>query len=120
MTKAFCGTADINDDYFEGVAGCRRSHHSNAKPAGGTGVGSEDSTHVEAAATAGEEAEAKESAAAARAAGQASPDRTAEAVVADLIGNAPHKFQNIRGGLDEHSGPAGAASSFEDDACPDA
>ena len=41
-------------------------------------------------------------------------------VVAELIGNAPHKLQNIPGGLDAHSGPAGAASPFEDDACPDA
>ena len=41
-------------------------------------------------------------------------------VVAELIGNAPHKLQNIPSGLDEHSGPAGAASPFEDDACPDA
>ena len=43
-----------------------------------------------------------------------------KAVVAELIGNAPHKFQNIKAGLDAHSGPAGAASAFEDDACPDA
>ena len=43
-----------------------------------------------------------------------------KAVVAELIGNAPHKFQNIKAGLDAHSGPAGAASPFEDDACPDA
>ena len=43
-----------------------------------------------------------------------------KAVVAELIGNAPHKFQNIKAGLDAHSGPTGAASPFEDDACPDA
>ena len=40
-------------------------------------------------------------------------------VVAELIGNAPHKLQNIQAN-DDHSGPAGAASPFEDDACPDA
>ena len=42
-----------------------------------------------------------------------------KAVVAELIGNAPHKLEEIQAG-DNHSGPAGAASSFEDDACPDA
>ena len=42
-----------------------------------------------------------------------------KAVVAELIGNAPHKFQNIQA-ADNNSGPGGAASSFEDDACPDA
>ena len=42
-----------------------------------------------------------------------------KAVVAELIGNAPHKYQNIQA-MDEHSGPAGSASPFEDDACPDA
>ena len=42
-----------------------------------------------------------------------------KAVVAELIGNAPHKFQNIQA-ADNNSGPGGAASPFEDDACPDA
>ena len=42
-----------------------------------------------------------------------------KAVVAELIGNAPHKFQSIQAS-DDNSGPGGAASSFEDDACPDA
>lgn len=42
-----------------------------------------------------------------------------KAVVAELIGNAPHRLPNIKAS-DDHSGPAGAASSFEDDACPDA
>ena len=40
-------------------------------------------------------------------------------VVAELIGNAPHKFQSIQAS-DLNSGPGGAASPFEDDACPDA
>ena len=40
-------------------------------------------------------------------------------VVAELIGNAPHKLQNIKA-ADLNSGPGGAASPFEDDACPDA
>ena len=43
-----------------------------------------------------------------------------KAVVADLIGNAPHKRGNDIRAADDHSGPAGAASAFEDDACPDA
>ena len=42
-----------------------------------------------------------------------------KAVVAELIGNAPHKLPSIRAS-DDHSGPAGSASAFEDDACPDA
>ena len=42
-----------------------------------------------------------------------------KAVVAELIGNAPHKLLNIQAS-DDNSGPGGAASSFEDDACPDA
>jgi ribulose-phosphate 3-epimerase len=40
-------------------------------------------------------------------------------VVAELIGNAPHKLPSIQAS-DDHSGPAGSASAFEDDACPDA
>ena len=40
-------------------------------------------------------------------------------VVAELIGNAPHKLMNIKA-ADLNSGPGGAASPFEDDACPDA
>ena len=43
-----------------------------------------------------------------------------KAVVAELIGNAPHKRGNDIRAADDHSGPAGAASPFEDDACPDA
>ena len=42
-----------------------------------------------------------------------------KAVVAELIGNAPHKLMNIKA-ADLNSGPGGAASPFEDDACPDA
>ena len=42
-----------------------------------------------------------------------------KAVVAELIGNAPHKLPSIQAS-DDHSGPAGSASAFEDDACPDA
>ena len=41
-------------------------------------------------------------------------------VVAELIGNAPHKRGNDIQAADDHSGPAGSASAFEDDACPDA
>ena len=43
-----------------------------------------------------------------------------KAVVAEPIGNAPHKRGRDIQAADEHSGPGGAASPFEDDACPDA
>ena len=43
-----------------------------------------------------------------------------KAVVAELIGNAPHKRGRDIQAADNNSGPGGAASSFEDDACPDA
>ena len=41
-------------------------------------------------------------------------------VVAELIGNAPHKRGRDIQAADNNSGPGGAASPFEDDACPDA
>ena len=43
-----------------------------------------------------------------------------KAVVAELIGNAPHKRGRDIQAADNNSGPGGAASPFEDDACPDA
>ena len=41
-------------------------------------------------------------------------------VVAELIGNAPHRRGADIQAADNNSGPGGAASPFEDDACPDA
>ena len=43
-----------------------------------------------------------------------------KAVVAELIGNAPHRRGADIQAADNNSGPGGAASPFEDDACPDA